>query len=70
MFDGMELDVPVKHIMQAVYRSGVLLAMFPTRNQAKKYLTENSSIRMVEEYGFKFRVVPVVVEVDMYNLPY
>ena len=58
-FDGMKLKSPTKRLMKAVYRSGILLGVFNLQSEAQKFLDANSSLRMVEDHGFKFRIVPV-----------
>lgn len=65
VFDGMKLKMPEQRPMKAVYRSGTLLAIFPTEHQAEKYLQENSSIRAVEDHGFKFRIIPLNVALTL-----
>ncbi len=68
-YDGMPLATPERRLMKAVYRSGVLLGIFCIRADAQKFLDANSSIRMVEDHGFQFRIVPVHVDMTVNPFP-
>jgi len=70
-FDGMVLNLPEKRRMLAVYRSGVLLGLCSTRANVEKMFFPGwdpiNLARMVEDTQLQFRVVPVVVNLELYE---
>lgn len=66
--DEMEIEIPRTLNMQALYRSGRVMALFMTKKDVGMWFKDYDPIqlsRCIESTEFTFRVVPVRVTIEL-----